>query len=569
MDKFFTKLSLLFTIAIIGLTLSVSATAHDFEIDGVYYDIVGDGCVEVVRGTTYYRGGGIEYHHTTGDVVIPARVNGYKVIGIGEFAQIAPSSISLPETLSYIKKYAFGGGTIFELYIPKSITNINECAFSSLSNLCKIEVDENNPAYDSRDNCNAIIRSVDNSLILGCANTIIPNTVTRIGDNAFGGNSSIIKISIPNSVTQIGKDAFNKCSSLLDIDISNSLISIGDYAFSHCSKLKKIVFPQNLSSIGNAVFSNCSNLEEVEFPSNLTSIGTRAFNNCSSLTSLVFPSSLQHINEYAFNYCSNLREVTFKSNLTIWQWAFNGCTNLEKVAFDYGIIGGNTEIFKYAFNMCSEIQQLILPKKVTSISEFAFYTCSNLNYIEVEKGNPIYESGDGNNTLLKINTQNIVPYVSLVLATKNAEIPKNVSVLAPYSFLDDRSSVVIPENVVTIENNAFIECDKLTDVYMKSNTPPSMTQTVSNVGAFSSGRLSNMTLHVPVGSLDTYSNPVLDWCLFGNIVEWEPSGIDDIEIDECVNDPVVYYNMQGVKVDNPQNGIFIKKQGAKTTKVLM
>ncbi len=347
------------------------------------------------------------------------------------------------------------------------------------------------------------------------------------------------------------------------------MISIGDYAFSHCSKLKKIVFPQNLSSIGNAVFSNCSNLEEVEFPSNLTSIGTRAFDNCSSLTSLVFPSSLQHINEYAFNYCSNLREVTFKSNLTIWQWAFNGCTNLEKVAFDYGIIGGNTEIFKYAFNMCSEIQQLILPKKVTSISEFAFYTCSNLNYIEVEKGNPIYESGDGNNTLLKINTQNIVPYVSLVLATKNAEIPKNVSVLAPYSFLDDRSSVVIPENVVTIENNAFIECDKLTDVYMKSSTPPSMTQTVSNVGAFSSGRLSNMTLHVPVGSLDTYSNPVLDWCLFGNIVEWEPSGIDDIEIDECVNDPVVYYNMQGVKVDNPQNGIFIKKQGAKTTKVLM
>ena len=117
MDKFFTKLSLLFTIAIIGLTLSVSATAHDFEIDGVYYDIVDDGCVEVVRGTTYYRGGGIEYHYTTGDVVIPARVNGYKVIGIGEFAQIAPSSISLPETLSYIKKHAFGGGTIFELYI--------------------------------------------------------------------------------------------------------------------------------------------------------------------------------------------------------------------------------------------------------------------------------------------------------------------------------------------------------------------------------------------------------------------------------------------------------------------
>jgi hypothetical protein len=130
-----------------------------------------------------------------------------------------------------------GCSSLTNIEIPSSVTSIGDFAFSGCNSLIIIIVDESNPIYDSRDNCNGIILTADDSLIFGCKTTLIPNSVTSIGDYAFAGCSSLTSIIIPHSVTRIGKSAFDRCDSLTSIEIPSSVIYIEIYAFGSCENL--------------------------------------------------------------------------------------------------------------------------------------------------------------------------------------------------------------------------------------------------------------------------------------------------------------------------------------------
>ncbi len=212
------------------------------------------------------------------------------VKGIGENAFYGCSSltsITFPNSILAIARSAFNGCTgLTSVSIPNSVISVGYSAFTRCNGLSSIKVDSDNPKYDSRNNCNAIIETSSNTLIAGCKNTTIPNTVTSIALYAFCYHTGLTNINIPSSVTSIGNGAFSGCSGLTSIEIPNSVISIGNDAFSYCSGLTDIYIPESLISIGGYTFSNCVNLTSITIPNSVTSVGRCAFECCNNLASL-------------------------------------------------------------------------------------------------------------------------------------------------------------------------------------------------------------------------------------------------------------------------------------------
>ena len=144
---------------------------------------------------------------------------------------------------------------------------------------------------------------------------IIPDSVKRIGNNAFSYCKSLKSITIPNSVINIGNNAFYRCKSLKEITIPNNITYIGRCAFSFCESLKEIIIPDSVTSIGCDAFFRCISLTSITISNNITSIGDYVFRYCTSLTSITIHNNVASIGYGAFSYCNSLKEIIFKGKM--------------------------------------------------------------------------------------------------------------------------------------------------------------------------------------------------------------------------------------------------------------
>lgn len=194
------------------------------------------------------------------DPGIPSTV---KIIGENAFYGCSISSIKIPNGVTTIEPNAFGyTDFIKNLVIPSSVIRISDRTSLPI-NLETIMVETGNPVYDSRENCNAIIETNTNTLLVGSSSTVIPSTVTSIGYTAFGGCEGLKSITIPGNVKSIEEAAFSNCIGLGDVIIENGVESIEKSAFANCwqfpDSVGTIHMPSSVTSVGRGAFSYANN----------------------------------------------------------------------------------------------------------------------------------------------------------------------------------------------------------------------------------------------------------------------------------------------------------------------
>lgn len=160
----------------------------------------------------------------------------------------------------WIRQYGEDVHRIRKLYISKDVKKIKPDMLVGLDNLTTIVVDEDNPYYDSRDDCNAVIDSRTNELIKGCQRTVIPAGITGIGKYAFYGQNGLKSITIPYSISYISKCAFADCYNLVDVKLTTGIRRIGVRAFAGCVSLMDIWLPQEIVEVQDSAFESVNHI---------------------------------------------------------------------------------------------------------------------------------------------------------------------------------------------------------------------------------------------------------------------------------------------------------------------
>ena len=545
------------------------------------------------------------------------------------------TSITIPNSVTEIGDEAFSDcSSLTSITIPNSVTKINNSAFFGCLGLTSLNVESGNTVYDSRDNCNAIIETNLKKLIFGIKKTVIPNSVTCIGEAAFAGSditsieipsnvtkieggafkncSNLTSVTIPNSVTEIPSNPFLGCSGLTSLNVEsgnavydshdncnaiinttnktlicgiksttihNDVIKIGDRAFDGCSGLTSITIPNSVTEIGLSAFNGCSGLTSIEIPSSVTSIGIQAFLGCSGLTSIIIPSSVTSIGLYAFFNCSNLTSVTVKketpltinssifsnsANATLYvpvgskeayeetagwmdfseiQEGYDGSTftaktdegidmvftvldNTKKTC-QVGYLDGSPDkiaVDKDAVNGPVTIPETVEGYTVVEIGKYAFYYVNEMSSVTIP------------NTVTSIEEFAF----SCCYGLTSFELPASITTIGRYTFSGCvmLSSITIPNSVTSIGEFAFKGCLNLTSVTVEAETPLTITEGVfTNISE-------DATLYVPAGSMEDYQKAV-EWKDFSAIVEAASEYTDEQGVVYSLNADGKSYSVSG------------------------
>ena len=534
-------------IVFIAMLCCSIASARDFEVDGIYYNILSLTTVEVTSSESAY----------SGVVAIPESVtymgSTYSVTSIGNQAFYYCSSlkeITIPEGVASIGDDAFYHCRgLTSITIPESVTSIGGYAFLGCSGLTSITIPEG-------------VTSIGGYAFYDCdglKEITIPEGVTSIGDKAFYDCDGLKEITIPEGVTSIGSSAFSdtpwynnqrdglvyigrvlygyKGTMQVAITIKEGTTSIADRAFYNYSRLKKITIPNSVTSIGDEAFYGCTSLKEITIPEGVTSIGSSAFSDTPwynnqkdglvyigrvlydykgtmpSGTSITIKEGTTSIGSYAFYNCDGLKEITIPNSVTsIGSYAFWGCGGLKEITISEGV----TSIGDKAFQYCDGLKEITIPGSLTSFGGITD-DAKTVHIILTDlaawiKIHPSFSS----------NTENIHLYLNGEEITELA-IPNDVTTVKDKAFLNltGLTSITIPEGMTEIGDEAFMGCSNIKKIVCNATTPPT-----AYYDTFTGINKEKCVLMVPEGTEALYKE-AKRWKDF-LVIESIPSAIEQV-----------------------------------------
>lgn len=246
-----------------------------------------------------------------------------QIIGKSAFENASRSTyLYLPESLKKVGDKAFAGIALSDLAIPKNLTSIGENAFSGYA--CKwIYVDDDNPVYDSRKNCNAVIDTWSNKLIVGCSTSTIPDGIESIAPYAFANCTNLASVVIPESVKSIGNSAFFECRKLNNVVIKGPVTEIENSCFQNCP-IANLELPNTIKRIGESAFTGL-NVNELVLPADLVYVANNAISS-NTIKKLTIPANVKYIGSSAIVLGFSAAEIVCEGDVPVYvaENAFGG-----------------------------------------------------------------------------------------------------------------------------------------------------------------------------------------------------------------------------------------------------
>ena len=314
-------------------SVNVDAPAKDYIVEGAVYDptatysgeFTGNTYIKSItipEGFTSIQYGILKDIESLESLIIPNTVTS---IGDSIFHRsFTIDTLTIPDSVTTIGYNMLNNGDSFKkggvknIVIGSGLSEVKQDSYGNYAGFfgegctrrCEtIKVSPNNTTYDSRDNCNAIIETATNTLLVGCNGTVIPSSVTAIKEYAFYHCYTLPTITIPEGVTKISGSTFSHCESMTSVTIPNSVTSIGDSSFSWCKGLTTVTIPNSVESIGQYTFYVCSSLTNVNIGSGVTSIGAYAFSDVKNANITILATTPPTLGSSGFGYTFNKIQI--------------------------------------------------------------------------------------------------------------------------------------------------------------------------------------------------------------------------------------------------------------------